>query len=312
MPKSNQITAAKTSKTAGAKNNHGNMPASSELKNSILLFKKPAAVNSLAAAKGGRHSSTAYQESLAADDFVSDLACQALRHQAVCHPYLEALGNGNLPDLRFALKDFARQYYGYSAHFPRYLTALISKLERPDHRSALLENLTEESGQYEQEELDELAEFGVAAEWIVGIPHPELFQRFRQALGVVNTGAVDDHIEVICWREQFLALLNSGSAAEALGALGLGTETIVQTIYQPFVAAIQQIQMDPRDSVFFPLHTAVDDHHQATLKQIAVDFAATAQGRADLTKGMYKALALRNSFWSWLHQRALKADALAA
>jgi pyrroloquinoline quinone (PQQ) biosynthesis protein C len=316
MTKANQITAAKTSKAAGAKNNHAKMPASSKQKNSILLFKKPAAVNSqansLAAAKGGRHSSTAYQESLAADDFVSDLARQALRHQAVCHPYLEALGKGNLPDLRFALKDFARQYYGYSAHFPRYLTALISKLERPDHRSALLENLTEESGQYEQEELDELAEFGVAAEWIVGIPHPELFQRFRQALGVVNTGAIDDHIEVICWREQFLALLNSGSAAEALGALGLGTETIVQTIYQPFVAAIQQIQMDARDSVFFPLHTAVDDHHQATLKQIAVDFAATAQGRADLTKGMYKALALRNSFWSWLHQRALKADALAA
>jgi hypothetical protein len=234
------------------------MPVDSGLKHSILLLKTSAApnslTNSLGGAKGGRRPGAALQQSLAADDFVTDLAGQALRHQAVCHPYLEALGSGDLPDLRFALTDFARQYYGYSAHFPRYLTALISKLERPDHRSALLENLTEESGQYEQEELDELAEFGVAAEWIVGIPHPELFQRFRQALGVVDTGAADDHIEVVCWREQFLALLNTGSAAEALGALGLGTETIVQTIYQPFVAAIQQIQMDPRDSVFPPAH----------------------------------------------------------
>jgi hypothetical protein len=53
------------------------------------------------------------------------------------------------------------------------------------------------------------------------------------------------------------------------------------------------------------LHTAVDDHHQATLKAIASDFAATAAGRADLTKGMCKALALRDAFWSWLHERAM-------
>jgi hypothetical protein len=34
--------------------------------------------------------------------------------------------------------------------------------------------------------------------------------------------------------------MNTGSAAEALGALGLGTETIVQTTYQLFVEAIQK------------------------------------------------------------------------
>jgi hypothetical protein len=68
--------------------------------------------------------------------------------------------------------------------------------------------------------------------------------------------------------------------------------------------------MDPRESVFFPLHTAVDDHHQATLRQIAIDLAFTSQGREDLAKGMQKALALRCSFWSWLHQRALDPQAL--
>jgi hypothetical protein len=62
--------------------------------------------------------------------------------------------------------------------------------------------------------------------------------------------------------------------------------------------------MSLHDSVFFPLHTAVDDHHQATLRDIAIDLAATEQGRLDLAKGMQKALALRCSFWSWLHQRA--------
>ncbi|MFN9621395.1 MAG: TenA family transcriptional regulator [Cyanobacteriota bacterium] len=240
-----------------------------------------------------------------AETFVDDLARRAIAHQAVRHPYLDALADGTLPDLHFALRDFGRQYYAYSAHFPRYLTALISKLEWPAHRAALMENLTEESGHYEQEELDELALIGIEPEWIVGLPHPELFRRFRRALGVRDEESSEEELEVVCWREQFLAILTTGSAAEALGALGLGTETIVQTIYQPFVAAIGRIGMHPRDSVFFPLHTAVDDHHQATLREIAIDLARTPQGRKDLAKGMQKALALRCSFWSWLHQRAM-------
>ena len=59
------------------------------------------------------------------------------------------------------------------------------------------------------------------------------------------------------------------------------------------------------ETVFFPLHAAVDDHHQATLLDISRHFAGTAQGRIDLLKGMRKALALRAGFWDWLHMRAL-------
>lgn len=264
-----------------------------------------ALINALAALQRSRLQDEAASDQRDHAEVVDGLAREALAHRAVNHPYLQALASGELPDPRAALADFAQHYYGYSAHFPRYLTALISKLERADHRAALLDNLTEESGQYEDEELAELQHFGVQPEWIVGIPHPQLFQRFRRALGVVNTDAADDHIEVVCWRELFLSILTNGSPAEALGALGLGTETIVQTIYQPFVDAIERIgTLSPEDAVFFPLHTAVDDHHQATLKAIATDFAATPQGRADLAKGMHKALALRDAFWGWLHERA--------
>ncbi len=238
---------------------------------------------------------------------IEDLVREALAHRAVRHPYLEALARGDLPDLRGALADFARHYYGYSAHFPRYLTALISRLERPDQRAALLQNLTEESGHYEADELSKLQSSGIQPEWIVGIPHPLLFQRFRSALAVSNSDACEDHLEVICWREMFLGILIQGTPAEAIGALGLGTETIVHTLYRPFMAAIERLgDLSPADTVFFPLHTAVDDHHQATLRAIAADFASTAQGRADLAKGMHKALALRDSFWSWLYERARK------
>ena len=263
-------------------------------------------ISRLAALQQGRLSEGPREDQRSASQFVDALADQARGHRAVHHPYLQALDSGDLPDLRGALADFAAHYYGYSAHFPRYLTAVISRLANSSHRQALLENLTEESGQYEPEELAELAAHGIDAAWIVGIPHPELFSRFRQALGVANTSFHADHIEVVCWREMFLDILTNGSPAEALGALGLGTETIVQTIYQPFVAAIERLgDLNPADSVFFPLHTAVDDHHQATLKAIAADFAATSDGRHDLAKGMHKALALRDAFWAWLHERAL-------
>jgi CRP-like cAMP-binding protein len=264
-----------------------------------------ALITALAELQRSRLRNEAAEDHRHAGEIVDALVQEALEHRAVNHPYLQALASGNLPDTKAALADFAQHYYGYSAHFPRYLTALISKLESSDHRASLLENLTEESGQYEEEELAELQQYGVQPEWIIGIPHPQLFARFRHALGIANTDAADDHIEVVCWRELFLSILTQGSPAEAIGALGLGTETIVQTIYRPIVQAIERLgTLDPRDAVFFPLHTAVDDHHQATLKAIASDFAATPQGRVELAKGMRKALALRDSFWGWLHERA--------
>jgi hypothetical protein len=138
------------------------------------------------------------------------------------------------------------------------------------------------------------------------VPHPQLFQRFR--LAVAGAGeAGEEEQEVVCWREMLLAVLSQGSAAEAVGALGLGTETIVSTMYGAFVAAIgRHGDLNPRDTVFFPLHTLVDDAHQASLRQIAIDCAASEAGRADLARGMHKALALRDSFWSWLHERALR------
>lgn len=248
-----------------------------------------------------RESKTA---SLSAANYVAALATESLQHRAVQHPYLRALADNQLPDLHWALADFAKQYASYSAHFPRYLTTVISRLEDPAHRSALMENLTEESGVYEDEELQELENIGIQRDWIVGIPHPILFRRFASALGVDLKTRVESD-QVACWREMFLGILAGGSAAEGLGALGLGTENIVQTLYGPFVKAIAHLgTLAPEDSVFFPLHTAVDDHHQATLQEISAAYATTEEGRVGLRRGMLKALQLRSAFWDWLYARA--------
>ncbi len=245
----------------------------------------------------------AWQSELDARAYVETLLARALRHRAVQHPYLKALATGDLPNLRWALADFARQYYGYSAHFPRYLAQTISQLDEPSHRAALLENMTEESGQYGASELDELAAVGIDPAWIVGVPHPQLFHRFCMVLGVDHGEPTEDILTVTSWREMFLDVLGSG-AAQAIGALGLGTEAIVSTMYQNFLPALERLDIPKRDAVFFPLHALVDDHHQATLTEIAVSLARSSEGRRDLEKGMYKALFLRAGFWDWMLERA--------
>ena len=237
---------------------------------------------------------------------MAELIAQSHQHRAVRHPYLRAMSRGDLPDPRGALRDFARHYHGYSSHFPRYLTALISRLEDDRDRCLLLDNVHEESGCYSQQELRTLEAAGIQAEWVRDVPHPELFRRFRRALGVADDEPEEEHPEVIAWRELLLAVLSQGSAAEAVGALGLGTEGIVPVIYPAFVDALRRLgDVAPRDGVFFPLHTLVDDHHQASLQAIARKLGTSPRGHRDLSLGMTKALALRDSFWSWLHQRAL-------
>jgi pyrroloquinoline quinone (PQQ) biosynthesis protein C len=242
-------------------------------------------------------------------DFVAGLAGVALGHRAVRHPYLSAMAADLLPDPHWALADFARHYQGYSRQFPRYLLSVTAHLEHPRHRRALLDNLAEESGRYAPAELAALEAAGLRAAWFVGVPHPELFRRFTRAVGA-DTGRDDadgslDAPQVQCWREMLLCVLNGGSPAEAVGAIGLGTETIVRSVYRPFVVASTRLGLRAEDTVFFALHTLVDDDHQLTLLDIAADLARTATGRDGLQRGMLKALQLRSTFWDWLYERAL-------
>jgi CRP-like cAMP-binding protein len=240
------------------------------------------------------------------DAYLAELVQEAHAHPAVCHPYLRDLAMGNLPDQAWALRDFAQMYPGYCAHFPRYLTMVISKLESPDHRHTLMQNLVEETGTLDEAEIEVLIEHGIDPDWVQGIPHPQLFERFQRALGI-ESGDTEggDDLEVVCWRESFYSLLASGSAAEAVGAIGLGTENVVGKIYAPIVRAIERLgTLDRRECVFFELHCEVDDDHHEALLAIAHDFAEDPENRVDLRKGMLKALGYRTRFWDWMHQRA--------
>lgn len=233
---------------------------------------------------------------------------EALNHRAINHPYLVALKNGEFQNNKEILKDFAAQYGAYSAWFPRYLTAVISKLENPIHREHLLDNLSEESGHLHDEDLAAIATLNIKEEWVQGIAHPKLFRRFQDALGVDRD--LENGIEVEIWRESFLRLIQSGSAAAAVGAIGLGTESIVKYIYRHIIEAIEKhSDLSLEQYVFFPLHTEVDDEHGLILLQIAEELSNESKESAyELRKGMLTALNLRAAYWDDMYVRAKQLD----
>ena len=234
---------------------------------------------------------------------------EALNHRAINHPYLLALKNGEFKNMDSVMKDFALQYGAYSTWFPRYLTGVISKLENPEHREHLLDNLAEESGTLHDDDLEAIAALGIKEEWVQGIPHPKLFRRFQDAMGIDRNEPVG--IEVQIWREQFLSLIQDGSSVEAVGAIGLGTESIVKFVYRHLIEAIEKhTKLSLEDYVFFPLHTEVDDAHGLILLKIAEEMASESEVAAlQLRKGMLKALNLRAAYWDNMYERAKMIDA---
>jgi pyrroloquinoline quinone (PQQ) biosynthesis protein C len=231
---------------------------------------------------------------------------EALNHRAVNHPYLKALAEGAFPNMQAVLKDFASQYGFYSSWFPRYLTAVISKLEHPEYRTHLLDNLAEESGHLHEEDLVAIRELGIQDNWVQGIPHPQLFKRFQHAMEVDTTA--QPGIEVEIWRDGFLSLIQSGSAISAVGAIGLGTESIVKYIYKDLIQAIgNHTDLTLEQYVFFPLHTEVDDEHGLILLDIAQKMASESpDAERELRKGMLRALHLRAAYWDDMYLRAQK------
>lgn len=233
---------------------------------------------------------------------------EAENHRAVHHPYLKALANGEFKNNHRILQDFAAQYGHYSAWFPRYLTGVISKLENAEHRRHLLDNLAEESGHLHEEDLEAIRELGIKDEWVQGIPHPQLFRRFQKAIGADPDAKPG--IEVAIWRESFLSLIQGNSAVSAVGAIGLGTESVVKHIYHPIIEAIRKhTSLSLEEYVFFPLHTEVDDEHGLILLNIAGELAAQGPEQAwELRKGMLKALNLRAAYWDDMMVRAQAID----
>ena len=235
---------------------------------------------------------------------IEKLVLEAQNHRAVNHPYLIALQDGTLKNPHLAIKDFSIQYSGYTAWFPRFLTAAISKITNHSHRAHLLDNLSEESGNIDSDEIELLKNLDIKEEWVQGISHPELFRRFQNALGTDDNSKIDEATEI--WREMFLNVIYNGSEAEVIGAIGIGTESVVKYIYKYITHGIHShTDLNKYDYVFFELHSEIDDEHGKIMIQIAEDMVkSNPSDFDDIRKGMLKALGLRVMFWDMMLERS--------
>lgn len=244
------------------------------------------------------------------DDLRGDLAelvRESLAHPAVRHPFLTRFAAGNFDDQAAVLRRYAVEYAGYAAWFPRYLRAVISRLPQAEHRALLLRNLEEEQGQLDDADCEALAAVGIPPSSVIGVPHPLLFRRFCHAVGITDAELASPTPAALTWRTRFLQFLEGATPAQAVGALGLGTEHVVKPIYRQLLAGILSLGTLRRDEfVFFELHCLVDDQHQQDLLAIAQQLAATPGEVAELRSGMRTALGLRCEFWDQLYRTALE------
>jgi len=216
--------------------------------------------------------------------------------KAVSHPYLEKLAAGELPNMKNAIRDYVSQYQNYSSRFTEYLRGIIENL--PENEKVWLqENLNEELGFYKEEEIKVA---GIRLEWVDGIKHSDLFRRFSEAINAVQ---IDPIVEVIHWRDAMLQCCCK-SLGQGLGALGLGTEMIVSTVYRSIFSGIQKAfpDLEPKDSCFFPLHMICDDDHAQKLMDLTAKYCEVYMD--DIEKGINIALKCREKFWDAMLQRA--------
>lgn len=237
------------------------------------------------------------------DAQIRALVNESFAHRAVHHPYLQAFACGDFPDPLAAVRQYAWEYSGYSAWFPMYLRSVIDRLQRDDHRTLLLHNLEEEKGQLGEDDCEALRGVGIDPATVMGIPHPTLFRRFCYSLGITDAQLAAPSAAAVQWRTRFFQFLQNATEAQAVGALGLGTEQIVRPVYEKLLSGIKRLGILMREQyVFFELHCLVDDQHQQDLLSIARDLAATPEGLRDLRSGMRTALALRCEFWDHMLQ----------
>jgi pyrroloquinoline quinone (PQQ) biosynthesis protein C len=243
------------------------------------------------------------------DAELASLVQEALAHPAVRHPFLTRFAAGAFRDQSQALRRYAVEYSGYASWFPHYLRAVISRLPRADQREMLMHNLEEEQGQLGADDCQALLGVGINPATVLGIPHPVLFRRFCQSIGIQDEELAQPTMIAARWRTRFLHFLKNATAAQAVGALGLGTERIVRPVYEKLLGGIIGLGTLRRDEfVFFELHCLVDDQHQQDLLAIARDLAEVPGGIAQLRSGMMTALDLRCEFWDHLYRSILDAD----
>lgn len=183
-------------------------------------------------------------------------------HHLLLHPFYQAWIRGEIP--METLQEYATQYYTHVKAFPRYISAAHSKCEDMENRKILLENLMDEEGLNG------------------GEPHPELWLRFAEGLGVskekVKNAPVRESIQNVV--KVFLSAANS-SYTEGLSSL-YAYEYQVPEVAKTKIEGLKEHYgvKDNHSLSFFTVHEEADVYHRQECEKLIDKFPEEEQAAA--------------------------------
>ena len=104
---------------------------------------------------------------LSREKFIEEVNCTIEKKSLLNHPFYQKWNEGTLT--KGELQEYAKQYYHFVKHFPRFVSCVHSNCDDVNTRQILLENLADEEG----------FKTGVA-------DHPRLWLNFAQSLGLTE------------------------------------------------------------------------------------------------------------------------------
>lgn len=200
---------------------------------------------------------------------VKDLSEEVSASELLHHPFLQCYAQGGYRDMNVATHEFALNHYAYSRNFLKYLQNVKDKVAQasPDDVHLLSENMDEEMGNYEEDDLVALEAHGIRRDLVNKKPHTQLIRHFLNTVGVTAEDFENQNTIGAIFTRDILKMYDEANACEALAIIGFAIEQTVATLYQFIWEGLKShTSMNPDDFVFFPLHILVDDGHADHIK----------------------------------------------
>jgi len=222
-------------------------------------------------------------EALAPEEFIRDLVARIqARRTFGSHPLWLAIADGKLG--RDQLKRFAVQFFLQVREFPRAVSAMHANCPFPDERIKLAESVYEEdTGRLSG----------------CNLPHPELFIRFGEAVGLQRAEMVEGRPlpatrALIDW---FELSTKQRSFIEAAAAINLAAEGQVPGAFGPMARRLQEHYGLSRDAVaFWDIHEMADADHSDVGDHIVVHHATDAAMQARVRDALQHSL---DAWWQF-------------
>ena len=182
---------------------------------------------------------------LTKENFIEEVKSTINKKSLLDHPFYKKWNEGKLTQEE--LKEYAKQYYHFVKHFPRFVSCVHSNCDDVKTRQILLENLADEEG------------------YKTGISdHPRLWMNFAESLGLTEAEVLDAKPirEVEDLVDGMYELTRSPEFSLGLAAL-YAYESQVPEISKTKIAGLKNFYgIDSEKALeFFSVHQEADIYH---------------------------------------------------